>query len=313
MEKRLSKLLKLRDDLLSVDLSSIEPSLHRLYKNYTPIEAHGYDKKDIDSGFSSIFDSVANTKKAISTLLSQVYKDIEALDVEYKAISKQENNLRINADVRVNREDRELLLHPDTKEVVLGRLGTYTEWKYPGVEIGPGDGVWTRQLVSLDPLYIVDTNEEFLNVTFQLFHQQYQHRLRKYKINHGDMSALPEGQFGLVFAWNVFNYFDIDTIEQYLIEIKRLLLPGGVAFFSYNNCDNYKSCEMFEGHYMSYTTNKDVTNVAKKLGFEIIKSMEQPTLVSWMEIKLPGELTSNRAGQTLAKINELWERDLLNR
>ena len=126
------------------------------------------------------------------------------------------------------------------------------------------------------------------------------------------MSALPEGQFGLVFAWNVFNYFDIDTIEQYLIEIKRLLLPGGVAFFSYNNCDNYKSCEMFEGHYMSYTTNKDVTTVAKKLGFEIIKSMEQPTLVSWMEIKRPGELVSNRAGQTVAKINEIEPHRILN-
>ena len=62
---------------------------------------------------------------------------------------------------------------------------------------------------------------------------------------------------------------------------------------------------MFEGHYMSYTTNLDVTNIALELGFEIIKSMEQPTLVSWMEIKLPGELKTNRAGQTLAKIIDI--------
>ena len=307
MEQRLSKLLKLRDDLQSVDVAAIVKSFQLLHKNYLPIETQNYDRTGIDTGFESTFNSLSNTKQAIADMLKQVNKDIEALDIEYKAISKAENALRINADVRVNREDRDLLLHEETKEVVLGRLGTYTEWQYPGVEIGPGDGEWTRQLVALDPLYIVDIHEEFLNGTFKRFHPQYQNRLRKYKINHGDLSALPERQFGLVFAWNVFNYFDIDTIEQYLIEIKRLLLPGGVVFFSYNNCDTYKSCEMFEGHYMSYTTNKDVAQLAKRLGFEIIKSMEQPTLVSWMEIKTPGELISNRAGQTVAKINEQIE------
>lgn len=304
MKQRLSKLLKLRDDLQSIDLSTVNKTLKQLYKNYTPIETQEYDKTEIDAGFTATFDGIKSTVQSISNMITQVKKDIVILDAQYKDISKKENGLRINADVRVNREDRKLLLHDDTKEVVLGRLATYTEWKYPGVEIGPGDGEWTRQLVALDPLYIVDIHEEFLNSTFKRFHPQYQHRLRKYKINHGDMSALPEGQFGLVFSWNVFNYFDIDTIEQYLIEIKRLLLPGAVVFFSYNNCDNYKSCEMFEGHYMSYTTNKDITQLVKNLGFEVIKSMEQPTLVSWMEIKLPGELVSNRSGQTIAKINE---------
>ena len=295
----------MRDELLGVDVSNVEGMLKSAFKEFVPIQSYHHSKSDIHIAFEHAVSDLSIIRTRLSESIEQVKEEIAVLDAEYKLLSKQAADLNTKADVKVNRENRSLHLHPDVKEIILGRLATYTNWQYTGLEIGPGDGYWTKHLVAMDPLYLVDIHEEFLSSTHQNFPQAYQHRLRKYKINNGDLSALPEKQFGLIFSWNVFNYFDIDTIRQYLIEAKRLILPGGVIFFSYNNCDNYKSCEMFEGHYMSYTTNLDVTNIALELGFEIIKSMEQPTLVSWMEIKLPGELKTNRAGQTLAKIIDI--------
>ena len=286
-------------------MTESESHLQSIFREFVPIESQHYSKDKIQQAFTETFLKMSVIKHQVNALVSEIDAEIALLDSEYKLISKQDNSIHMNASVKVNREDRELLLHPEVKEIVLGRLATYTNWQNTGLEIGPGDGEWTKNLVAMDPLYLVDVHDEFLNATRQNFPQTYQHRLRLYKIDSIDLSALPEKQFGFVFSWNVFNYFDLDTIRQYLIEIKRLLLPGGVIFFSYNNCENYKSAEMFEGHYMSYVTNRDLTKIVKELGFEIIKSMEEPTLVSWMEIKLPGELTSNRAGQTLAKIVDI--------
>ena len=82
MEQRLSKLLKLRDDLQSIDVVAIDKSVGLLHKNYLPIEMHDYDRSAIDDGFNATFSSLKHTRQAITDILKQVNKDIEALDIE---------------------------------------------------------------------------------------------------------------------------------------------------------------------------------------------------------------------------------------
>ena len=82
-----------------------------------------------------------------------------------------------------NRNYRQLPISEDTLSVVRGRIGTYTDWRFPGLEIGTGDATWTRMLVASDPLYIVDYNNEFLESTKATFNEVYKRRLRCYLSN----------------------------------------------------------------------------------------------------------------------------------
>ena len=299
---KLSQLLKLRQDLLSIDTSNIKSMAKILRVNTEPVDYLSYDGSDIRNAVAQLEPSIDKIPAHISSLINKISLDIEKLDIEYKELCKQEEVFHLRASVQDNRELRKYIMHAEVRKVVEARLANYIDWKYPGLEIGPGDSEWTDLLVGMDPLYLVDIHEEFLNGTKARYQIEYQRRLRTYKIKHGDLSELPVGQFGFVFSWNVFNYFGLETIELYLTEIKRLLKPGGVVMFSYNNCENYKSVEMFENHFMTYVPNRDLVKIVQRLGYNIIVSKDEPTMTSWMEIKLPGELTSIRAGQTLGKI-----------
>jgi SAM-dependent methyltransferase len=302
---KLSQLLKLRQDLLSMDVTDMEESAGQFMLNEKTIDYLEYDDAPVKESIEVFAKQLATVRKNISKIVEDIQEDIDRLDKQYKKLCKEEEQFHLRASIQDNRELRRYIMHADVKKTVIGRLGHYINWKYPGLEIGPGDGEWTGHLVGMDPLYLVDIYDEFLNGTKAKFHPDYQNRLRTYKINHGDLSQLPKEQFGFVFSWNVFNYFSLDTIELYLAQIKPLLKPGGVVMFSYNNCENYKSVEMFENHFMTYVPNKELVGIVKKLGYKIVSARDEPTMTSWMEIKAPGELTSIRAGQTLGKINRV--------
>ena len=300
---KLSEVLKLRQDLLSIDISRLQDLASDIEINSKTINfTDHYDSSGIMSSIQNFARGLGDINKSITKLVEDIDKDIKLLDDGYKKDCKREEEFHLRASVKDNRELRNYIIHKDVKDLVKGRLGHYVNWKHPALEIGPGDGVWTEELVGFDPLYLVDVHEEFLEATKQQFKPEYQRRLRTYHIKHGDLTALPKEQFGFVFAWNVFNYFSLDTIEMYLAQIKPLLKPGGVVLFSYNNCENYKSVEMFEHHYMSYVPNRDLMEAVKRQGYQTIAVRDEPTMTSWVEIKVPGDLTSMRAGQTLGKI-----------
>ena len=302
---KLSQLLKLRQDLLSMDITPIEEVAGKFVMNERPVDYLQYDSSAVKDSMQLFAKQLADVRKNISTVVDVMKKDIDQLHEQYKNLCREEEQFHLRASVKDNREIRRYIMHADVKKTVIGRLGHYIDWQHPGLEIGPGDGEWTEHLVGMDPLYLVDIYDEFLNGTKSKFHSDYQNRLRTYKIAHGDFSELPKEQFGFVFSWNVFNYFSLDTIELYLSQIKPLLKPGGVVMFSYNNCENYKSVEMFENHFMTYVPNKDLVSIIKKLGYKMVAARDEPTMTSWMEIRAPGELTSIRGGQTLGKINRV--------
>ena len=299
---KLSEVLKLRQDLLSIDISQLQDLASDVELNTRTIDFLDRYTDSVTPNIKKFASFLGDVKKSIVEIVEEIDKDVVLLDEGYKQECKREEEFHLRASVKDNRELRGYIMHKDVKDLVKGRLGHYVNWKHPALEIGPGDGLWTEELVGFDPLYLVDVHEEFLEATKQRFKPEYQRRLRTYHIKHGDLSALPKEQFGFVFAWNVFNYFSLDTIEMYLAQIKPLLKPGGVVLFSYNNCENYKSVEMFEKHFMTYVPNRDLMRVIERQGYKVITVRDEPTMTSWVEICAPGELTSQRAGQTLGQI-----------
>jgi SAM-dependent methyltransferase len=197
---------------------------------------------------------------------------------------------------------RNMVIYDDVKDVVLRRIRQYSSWQYPALEIGCRDGEWTRHLVASDPLYIMDKYQEFLDSTNSQFTPEYQGRLRKYKLNNYNFSELPEKQFGFIFSWNYFNYISLDTLTEVLKKMPQLLRPGGVFMFSYNDGDDPAGVGMAENFGQTYVPKSILIPTCKSVGLEIIGEFHMNPNVNWLEVKLPGTLSTVKAHQVLGKI-----------
>ena len=213
------------------------------------------------------------------------------------------------------REARKMTITKKADEDLRTRIGKYVDWKYPILELGCRDGEMTKELVAGDPLYIVDNYQEFIDSTMASFNPQYQHRVRPYVIrdnqpyegpgpNVDDFAKLPQEQFGFVFSYNYFNYRSIQGIKDYLGLLHKVMRPGGVMMFTYNNADQEQQAAYAEGYFMSYMPKSLLIPLCQSMGFDIITTHDIGVL-SWIEIKKPGELESIKAHQALARVLEV--------
>jgi hypothetical protein len=202
--------------------------------------------------------------------------------------------------------NRKLRCDPESAELLQGRILRYTDWRVPGLIFRPALEQHVEQLVPLDPLYMIDNNLELLEPACQGFTEEYRRRLRLYTaeeiLGKPILALLPDAQFGYCFAYNYFNYKPLELICQYLDELWKKLRPGGVVFFTYNDCDRAHGVALAERSYMCYTPGSLIQEHAETLGFELMHRHNGPADVAWFEFQKPGEIDSLRGGQTLARI-----------
>jgi SAM-dependent methyltransferase len=197
-------------------------------------------------------------------------------------------------------------IEPETEQFYRTRIIRYNSWQHPAMIIRPGCETFISDLVASDPLYLVDESHDLLLPAMNQFNEQYQQRLRPYTINERNsdeiLIKLPNNQFGLVFAYNFFNFRPFEIIKKYLAEIYEKLRPGGMLVMTFNDCDRAKGVILVEQHFCCYTPGYLVRELAQSLGYEISFSWTDQGPSTWLELKKPGEFTSLRGGQALAKI-----------
>jgi SAM-dependent methyltransferase len=202
--------------------------------------------------------------------------------------------------------NRKLSIEFNDYERLRNVIKTYTDWRLPGMVLGSRQETFVEDMVPMDPLYLVDHNQELLNAAMRPFTQEYQRRLRPYVINDWKdqeiLAAIPTNQFGLVFAYNYFNWKPIEIIERFLIEIYQKLRPGGALIFTYNECDNWYGVGAVENAWMCYTPGSRIQTIARNLGYKIINQCTGTGDIAWFEMRKPGEIRSLRGGQVLARV-----------
>jgi SAM-dependent methyltransferase/organic radical activating enzyme len=240
----------------------------------------------------------------IEKINTDVDQEIDSITANY-----HQRGYKINGHFATNRSNpetergsRKLPMLEETRQEIIALIQKYSDWKYPGLEIGPGDGVWTEYLVANEPLYLVDIHKEFLDSAKRKFNELFQNRLRTYVTKETNLDMLPQHQFGFVFSWNVFNYLTTDLIDQYLTEIFSVLRPGGVCMFSYNNAERVHCARHVEQGYMSYMPKKLLTKLIHQHGFEIVSLEDRNESISWVEIRKPGVLSTIKAHPVLGEI-----------
>lgn len=316
---KLSEIVKLRNSLQQISLSMIKASVNEVDGQLSGIyelPSHITYKDSVGDLLTSI-DSIEHQIGYIENKIPELITNIEQ-ELEDRTKELLSRGYMINGgygsdstDVISERLGRQMLMHDGTRSEILVRARKYTDWRFPALEIGPGDGVWTEHLIAADPLYIVDVHQEFLDSTLDKFNHIYKNRVRPYltgmhaRRSDTDLSMLPINQFGFIFAWNVFDYFPLSHVVAFLEQSMNLLRPGGIMMFSYNNCDVVQCAEYAEDGFRSWMPKSLLTKTCTDMGFEIINHGHTEETVSWIEIKKPGTLKTVKGHQVMGEIVNL--------
>jgi hypothetical protein len=194
-------------------------------------------------------------------------------------------------------------VNEEIDQAVKSRIHQRADWHFPGLQLGCRNSKYTVDLVANDPLYLCDFDMSHIDQLSSQFNEIYNRRLRKYQIFNNDLSQLPQNQFGFVLSWMLFNYTELSMVDLYLKNLIKLLRPGGILMFSYNNGDILDSCRLSEQGGMSWISKRQLVKLSTQIGYEIIDSFDLPNddtevkYISWIELKKPGELSTVKRSQ----------------
>lgn len=263
-----------------------------------PVEEFEQSRSLVNKGFSDFGNSLFQLRRQVQRLIETEGKTYFA--ESYRLYEEEMQSEPVDYIL-----DRRMPMSEETESMISSRIKLYSGWHYPGMIIRPGRENFVTDMVSLDPLYLVDREAALLQPAVDKFPEEYQRRLRLYNFNEANdqfLEKIPTGQFGCCLVFNFFNFKPLEIIKQYLQEIFEKLRPGGMLLMTINDCDRAHCVALSESNFCCYTPGSMIRDLAISLGYEHKFSWDDKGNLSWIELKKPGMLTSLRGGQTLAKI-----------
>ncbi len=100
------------------------------------------------------------------------------------------------------------------------------------LEIGPGGGRWTKYLLGFKRLYCVDYHQEMLDELRVNYNEE---NIVFIKNNGTDFPEIEDKSIDFLFSYGTFVHLDIDLIESYLINMRRLLNSGSMVVIQYSD------------------------------------------------------------------------------
>lgn len=311
---KLSDLVRVRQSFNAVSTNALSEEINNLDKTID-IASINMDLNYTDSieNLHCIVNNINSSVTEINTVLDSLTQNLDQkifdLSRPYCVTGNVVNGIKnvSSVDAETDRLTRSIVYDDETNFNIVSKIREYTNPIFPSLEIGPGDGYWTKHMVAADPLYLVDINKEFLDSAVSQFNDVYQRRIRTYQLNTdgigpADLSILPKNQFGFVLAISVFDFMTLDFITEYVNQVFNVLRPGGTFMFTYNNCADFKSARLVETGFKGWATEKEMISICRDAGFDIANSYNKIDNVHWLEIKKPGSLTTVKTHQALGEI-----------
>jgi len=298
---KFSELVKFRNDLSKIiyDLSLSNDINKRIDILNGLKDDNNQDHSNLILSLIKDFEEQIDANQHTIATAQKIVNDTEILidQLGIQLFGKDQSNFKPGGQIELDDELAEYLKI---------RIGHYCSWQYPAMILYANHKMWIDNMVASDPLYLTYSgNMQNLKKMISGYEQLYQNRLRLYEINNNDFTQLPQQQFSFILAWNIFNYVSMDSIAEYLAQLNRLLRAGGVLMFSYNNCDTEIGARLCEISAAGYASSRSINQIIANYGFELIKfeNIEsQDSIVSWVELRKPGHLSTVKAHQALAEI-----------
>jgi hypothetical protein len=305
----------------NIDTAGIEDGIHKSltqFNNDLNIQDINFDKlkESMFEKQQNILENLSGLQNDLNKFKLEMKQYISTFEQPYHIMSEEiYKKSQLNVHIRHSiAKDNNLLHNDDIKGKFFGCIKKYVSYTESCLQIAPVLGDMTDELVALDPLYLADNNiDMFSEVKInKLWNPIYRKRLRYYLIDDEEedpLHQLPKNQLGLIVAVDWFNFKPMRIIEKYLASMMSVLRPGGVAVFTFNNCNYPKAVDKVNEMQYCYTNGNTLREFCKSIGYDVLSSYNgEPDITlstSWLEIQKPGSRTSIRGGQNLGAIKNL--------
>lgn len=200
--------------------------------------------------------------------------------------------------------DRSLPLTADQISVLRSRMAMNCAWTDSALLIRPGQQPWIADMSSANLLYVWDHDDAMLAPALAAYPDRLNGRIRVYTgSDRTPFTMLPTAQMGMILALGFFEYKPLDIVCHYVTEFHRLLRPGGMALFSFNDGDTVAGAEFAEQNYRCYTPGTLIQQRARELGLETQELYHGANGVSWLQVQRPGQYRNLMGAPVLTKIH----------
>lgn len=322
---QLRNIIKYKQLIASLDDIGLRKNINtQLTDVLTDLNTHEFDtdnlKEHIEGNHLEVLKNLEDMSDNLNKFREKLQQAVDELEKPYYEKSEHIYNMSFTQSTQ-EKMDRhlfnDLLANESSSKLLYDRLASYVGVQYPALQLGPGYGEITNQLVSCTPLYLMDNSDDMFKAIKGWREPAYQRRLRYYiadDTNTNPLHELPQNQLGLIVAVNWFNFKPVKVIKKYLESMMKALRPGGVVVFTYNNCNYPKGVDKVDEMYYCYTTDTEIKQMCVQLGYDIITGFDKgydelDMGISWLEIKKPGTRNSIRLKETMGMIKNLGENE----
>jgi hypothetical protein len=160
---------------------------------------------------------------------------------------------------------------------------------YSSLEIGPGTGMFSKEFRSWKSNFFLEVLPELEQKIRRRFNPAHNKYLKFYVTRKTECSNIPQGSCNFVFSWDTFVFFTQNHIQQYLHDIKRVLIPGGYVFIQYADCHYDYDLHLAKRGYWNYNTKTAMEKIIKEEGYEIIEMLQFKPGANYAIFKKPGK------------------------
>ena len=139
------------------------------------------------------------------------------------------------------------------------------------VEIGPGGGRFTQYLTGASKLYLVDYNEKMFDIIRAEFAPENVAKMTFIKSSGSTLAGVPDASIDKVFTFDCFVHLEIDLIEEYVADMRRVLKSGGLAIVHYADSNKPLAQKLKADGLFVQMFPEDMHRLAATYGFRLVK------------------------------------------
>ena len=221
----------------------------------------------------------------------KILKDVEsAVDANNKEVIDRLDKTPEWFRQDLDQKSKKNIVDPVTARQVQSKIFQFAKTNiYNSLEIGPGNGMFSMDFRSWRLNYFLDIlldREKIIRKKFNPRHHKY---LKFYTTRNTECSNIPQGSCNFVFSWDTFVFFTQQHVQQYLHDIKRVLIPGGYCFIQYADCHYDVELDLAKRGYWNYNTKTAMTQMIKDEGYEVVEMNQFRPGASYAIFKNPGK------------------------
>ena len=192
--------------------------------------------------------------------------------------------------VDVEQKRKNPVVDPLLYSIVRSKISQFSRSSvYNSLEIGPGTGMFSKDFRAWRLNYYLELDQHLESKIRRRFKPGGQKNLKFFTTRSTECSNIPQGSCNFVFSWDTFVFFKQDHVQQYLHDIKRVLIPGGYCFIQYADCHYNEDLRYAKRGYWNYNTRTAMEKMITDEGYEIVEMNQFRPGANYAIFRKPGK------------------------